>query len=113
MNTLRLDSLLGIATLTTLAAFTMGCNDAKACYEKGDEKACNSICETGTPEAKPACFEMRAREVAACADGAGDCTKACASWKNAQIGGDDEIKNIYVAKLGSEAKVAAIKGKCK
>jgi hypothetical protein len=81
------------------------------CYDKGDEKACQALCQTGKPEYTPTCFEIRARGVAACADGKGDCTTACESWKNAQASSDD-IKNVYIAKLGSEAKVAAIKAKC-
>ena len=90
-----------------------GCGDnTKDCYEKGDESACRAVCETGKPEGRPACFEIRAREALACADGKGDCVKACASWKNAKLSSDD-IKNIYIAKLGTEAKVAALEQKCK
>jgi len=81
------------------------------CIEKGDEKACQALCDTGKAELLSTCYEIRAREAAACADGKGDCTKACANWANAQAGGDS-IKNFYVAKLGSEAKVAALNARC-
>lgn len=109
MDTTKLTTIAGLLVIASLAT---GCNDAKACYEKGDEKACQAVCETGKPDAKPACYEIRAREVLACADGKGDCTAACASWTSAKAGAAD-VKDIYVAKLGSESKVAVIEGKCK
>jgi hypothetical protein len=105
--------IIGRLGLVALLAGLGGCGDnAKDCYEKGDAKACQAICDTGKPDALPSCYEIRARETLACADGKGDCAKGCANWKNAQIGSDD-IKKIYIAKLGSDAKVAALDKKCK
>jgi hypothetical protein len=104
---------IGKLGLIALLAAVGGCGDnAKDCYEKGDAKACSAICNTGKPDALPACYEIRARETLACAEGKGDCVKACANWKNAQAGGDD-IKKFYIAKLGTDAKVAALEQKCK
>lgn len=104
---------IGRLGLIALLAALGGCgDDPKACYEKGEAKACQAICDTGKPEALGACFEIRARETLACADGKGDCVKGCANWKNAQIGAD-QIKKIYIAKLGTDAKVAALEQKCK
>lgn len=98
-----------VALLVTVA----GCgDDPKACFEQGDAKACQAICDTGKPDALPACYEIRAREALACADSKGDCAKACANWKNAQLSADT-VKKIYIAKLGSDAKVAALEQKCK
>ena len=99
--------------LAAVAVTVGGCGDnAKDCYEKGDAAACRSVCETGKPDALPACYEIRARETLACVDGKGDCAKACANWKNAKASADT-IKNIYIAKLGTDAKVAALEAKCK
>ena len=104
---------LGFIALLGAAAALGGCGDnAKDCYEKGDAKACQALCETGKPDVLASCYEIRARETLACVDGKGDCGKGCANWKNAQAG-PDEIKKIYVAKLGSDAKVAALERKCK
>jgi hypothetical protein len=101
-----------IALLAAVAVGVGGCGDnAKDCYDKGDAKACSAICETGKPDALPACYEVRAREALACAEGKGDCAKSCANWKNAKVA--DNIKNIYIAKLGTDAKVAALEQKCK
>lgn len=105
--------IVGALSLIGLLAALGGCGDnAKDCYDKGDAKACQAICETGKPDALGACYEIRARETLACADGKGDCTKACTNWKNAQAGGD-QIKKFYIAKLGTDAKVAALEAKCK
>lgn len=99
-------------SLTLAAIAATGCKpDPKDCYEKGDEKACNTLCGSGGQEFEAACYEMRARSVLACADGKADCTQACTYWKNAQISAEN-VKNIYVAKLGSEAKVAAVNKAC-
>ena len=86
-------------------------NNAKACYEEGDNDACRAVCETGKPENDMACYEMRARALEKCVDGKADCTDACQAWKNAKIS-TDTIRNYYVAKLGSEAKVATANTKC-
>jgi hypothetical protein len=101
-----------ILTVTALGlALLVACKpDPKECFEKGDEKACQALCETGKPELLPTCYEMRARQVQACADGKGDCTEACKNWQNAQV--VEDTKKIYVAKLGSDAKVAAITKAC-
>lgn len=105
--------IIGALGLIALLAALGGCgDDPKACYDKGDAKACQAICDTGKQDAIPACYEMRARETLACADGKGDCVKGCANWKNAQISADT-IKKIYIAKLGTDAKVAALEQKCK
>jgi len=102
-----------MAALAAVAVALGGCGDnAKDCYEKGDAQACRAVCETGKPDALPACYEIRARETLACVDGKGDCAKACANWKNAKASADT-IKNIYIAKLGTDAKVAALEAKCK
>ena len=101
-----------IALLGAAAALG-GCGDnAKDCYEKGDAKACQALCETGKPDVLASCYEIRARETLACVDGKGDCGKGCANWKNAQAS-SEEIKKIYIAKLGSDTKVAALEKKCK
>lgn len=98
-----------VALLVTLA----GCgDDPKACYDKGDAKACQAICETGKQDAVAACYEIRARETLACADGKGDCVKGCTNWRNAKLS-SDMIRNIYIAKLGTDAKVAALEQKCR
>lgn len=105
--------IIGALGLVALLATVAGCGDnAKDCYEKGDAKACQAVCETGKPDAIPACYEIRAREALACAEGKGECVKACASWKNAKAS-PETIKNIYIAKLGTDAKVAALEQKCK
>ena len=102
-------AMLGAIALLVAVA---GCgDDAKDCYEKGDNAACRAVCETGKPDALPACYEIRAREALACVDGKGGCATACANWKNAKV--TDAVKNIYVAKLGTDAKVAALEQKCK
>lgn len=102
-----------IALLAAVVVAVGGCgDDAKDCYEKGDNTACRAICETGKPDGLPACYEIRAREALACVDGKGDCAKACANWKDAKAS-SDAIKNIYIAKLGTDAKVAALETKCK
>lgn len=102
-----------IALLAAVAVAVGGCGDnAKDCYEKGDAKACQAVCETGKPDARAACFEIRARETLACVDGKGDCAKGCANWKDAKLS-SDLVKNIYIAKLGTDAKVAALEQKCK
>lgn len=80
------------------------------CYEKGDEKACQAICDTGEEGSLMACYEMRARQVEACVDGKGDCQAACTLWTGAV--GHEDVEGFYVAKLGSEEKVAAIRQKC-
>jgi hypothetical protein len=80
------------------------------CLDKGDEKACQALCDTGKPELLNTCYEMRAREALSCADGKGDCTKACENWKTAQS--TDNIKGFYVAKLGSTDKVTALSARC-
>ena len=104
---------IGWLGLVALLAAVGGCGDnAKDCYEKGDAKACQAICETGKPDALPSCYEIRARETLACVEGKGDCAKACTNWKNAKLS-SDAIKNIYIAKLGTDAKVAALEQKCK
>jgi hypothetical protein len=103
---------IGRLGLVALLVALAGCgDDTKDCYEKGVEKACQAICDTGKPGATPACFEIRAREALACVDGKGDCAKACANWKNAKLMSDD-VKNVYIAKLGTDAKVAALEKKC-
>jgi hypothetical protein len=105
--------IIGALGLVILLAALGGCgDDAKDCYEKGDATACRAVCETGKEGALPACYEIRARETLACVDGKGDCVKACTNWKNAQAS-SDEIKKIYIAKLGTDAKVAALEQKCK
>jgi hypothetical protein len=105
--------IIGWLGLVALLAALGGCGDnAKDCYEKGDAKACQAVCDTGKPDARPACFEIRARETLACADGKGDCAKGCLNWKNAKLSAD-EVKKIYIAKLGTDAKVAALEQKCK
>ena len=58
------------------------------------------------PEVIASSYEIRGRETLARADGKGVCVKGCANWKNAQMSAD-AIKKIYIAKLGSDAKVAA------
>lgn len=99
--------------LIALLAALGGCGDnAKDCYEKGDAKACQALCDTGKPEVLASCYEIRARETLACVDGKGDCAKGCLNWKNAQLSAD-AIKKIYIAKLGTDAKVAALEQKCK
>jgi hypothetical protein len=80
------------------------------CTEQGDESACNELCDTGKEEYQPLCYEMRTRKVEACVDKDTDCAAACDLWKNAII--DETIKNYYVAKLGTEAKVATLEKKC-
>jgi len=98
--------LVGVAVLALAA-----CKPNPAdCYEKGDEKACNAICETGEEGALPACYELRARQVEACANGQGDCKAACDLWANGKV--SEETRNIYVAKLGSDAKVSALESRC-
>jgi len=105
--------IIGGLGLIALLLAVGGCgDDAKDCYEKGDAKACQALCETGKPDVIASCFEIRARETLACVDGKGDCAKGCANWKNAQLS-SDQIKNVYIAKLGSDAKVAALEKKCK
>ena len=84
--------------------------DPSECTEKGDESACNELCETGKPEFAPLCYEMRTRKVEACVDKDADCAQACELWKNAVV--SDTTKDYYVAKLGSDAKVAALTKKC-
>ena len=109
----RIMKILGALGLVALLVTVGGCGeDPKACYEKGDAKACQAICETGKQDAVPACYEIRARETLACAEGKGDCAKGCANWKNAKLS-SDTIKNVYIAKLGTDAKVAALEQKCK
>jgi hypothetical protein len=104
---------IGRLGLIALLAVLGSCgDDAKDCYDKGDAKACQAVCDTGKPDALGACYEIRTREALACADGQGDCAKGCANWKNAQIG-PDQVKKFYIAKLGSDAKVAALEQKCK
>lgn len=80
------------------------------CYEKGDEKACNRLCETGAEQYLATCYEMRARVVEACVDGGGDCEKACALWRLA--GPDDLSRKVYVGKLASAKRVKAMEKKC-
>ena len=105
--------IIGIMGLVALLAAVGGCGDnPQDCYEKGDAKACQAICDTGKPDAVGACYEIRARETLACADGKGDCVKGCTNWRNAKLSADT-IKNIYIAKLGTDAKVAALEQKCK
>lgn len=94
-----------------LAAFPACKPNPSECYEKGNAKACESLCETGKQEHMPACFEMRARMAVACVDGKGDCTAACDAWKNAGASSED-VKNVYVAKLGTDARVKALDAKC-
>ena len=98
--------------LIALAALglSLACTpDPATCYDAGDEKACNALCDTGEPTHRLACSEIRARNLVACADGQGDCKSACADWKNAED--DKERAALYVTKLG--AKAAALKDKCK
>jgi hypothetical protein len=99
-----------IAILSVMAV--LGCSkpDAKACLDKGEASACNELCETGKPEYRLLCFEMRGREIEACANGKGDCTKACQSWRNAE--GDDEVSMLYRGKLGSDERVAQFTKSC-
>ena len=109
----RIMKIVGAVGLVALLVTLGGCGeDPKACYEKDDAKACQAICETGKQDAVPACYEIRARETLACAEGKGDCAKGCANWKNAKLS-SDSIKNVYIAKLGTDAKVAALEQKCK
>jgi hypothetical protein len=80
------------------------------CVDKGDMEACNSLCNTGKEEFLPLCYEERARKVAACADANTDCPGACQLWKDAAA--NETASTAYRAKLGSDAKVAAINAKC-
>jgi hypothetical protein len=100
-----------LSLILALTSLITACNKAADCYEKGDEKACQAVCETGKPDALPACYEIRARGALACVDGKGDCTSACANWSSAKV--SEDVKKIYVAKLGSGTKVAALDAKCK
>jgi hypothetical protein len=98
--------------LFACAVAASGCKpNPSDCYDKGDEKACRALCETGKQEYEATCYEIRARAVVACVDGKGDCTEACKSWNNALIS-PENIKNVYIAKLGSDARVEAAKKKC-
>ena len=95
-----------------IALLAFGCKpDPRECLEKGDEKACQALCSTGKPELDATCYETRARAVVACVDGKTDCTEPCKSWGNAQLSGED-VRNYYVAKLGSPARVALVTKKC-
>lgn len=103
----------GVMTVTVASALLLGaCKDkAKACYEEGDNDACRALCETGKPENDMACYETRARALASCVDGKSDCAAPCASWKDAKIS-TEQVRNYYVAKLGTEAKVAEANKRC-
>jgi hypothetical protein len=97
-------------SLLAVAMFAACKPNPSECLEKGDEKACQALCDTGKPELLNTCYEMRARDALTCADGKGDCTKACENWKSAQS--SDNIKSFYVAKLGSTDKVTALSARC-
>ena len=73
---------LGVVLL--LAAACGKSADPSAC-EKGDDKACQSLCETGKPETQHYCYTARARQVKACAEKDVDCPAACALWKDAVV----------------------------
>lgn len=100
-----------ITVLAALALLVSACKPNPAdCYEKGDEQACNAICETGEDGSLMACYELRARQVEACAAGKGDCKTACELWQNAA--GQEQIRGFYLAKLGTDEKVAKITKDC-
>jgi hypothetical protein len=101
-----------LACAVALFTASAGCNNAKACFDQGDEKACNAVCETGKSDAvtASACYEIRARAALACADGKGDCTAPCKNWNDTLS--SEDIHKHYVAKLGSAAKVAAMTKAC-
>jgi hypothetical protein len=98
-----------MSVLLALCLSACGTNPAD-CYDKGNEQACNDLCNTGKEENLMACYELRARAVAACADGKGDCARPCEAWVSSES--MDQVRGFYVAKLGSEDKVAAINTKC-
>lgn len=105
-------TIFGLVVLACGIGTLVGCKDkGAACFNEGDESACNALCETGKPEHQSACFEMRARSLVSCVDGKADCAAGCTAWKNAQASSED-VRNVYVAKLGTEAKVKAANAKC-
>ncbi len=101
---------LGMA-LTLLLLLSASCKPNPAdCFDKGDEKACQAICDTGEEGTLGACYEMRARSVAACAGGTGDCKAACDLWQKSES--QPDVRSLYVAKVGSAAKMTTLVKTC-